>query len=416
VRSVYPLVTVQVFRCHRTPLTLRTVPMPTLRFIVRPRTAALAALVLAAGLLGTARADVKVGVIVSLTGPAASLGIPADNSVKLWPSELGGQKVQLTLINDASDPTIAAKNAAKLITEDNVDVIVGASITPTSLAVVETAARSGVPVISLAGGGAIVEPQDGPRRWAFKMSPTETISLNVVFDDMAAHKATTMASIAIATSYGEGFLKAVERVAPTRNIKVVATEKYAPTDQSVTAQVLKVIAANPDAVYIFSAGTPGALPHVELVKRGYKGRIYQTQGVANADFLRVGGKDLDGSLMTVAPVLVVEQLPDSNPVKKPGLDYVKRYEDKYGAGSRSLFGATAWDAQLWLNAAIPTALKKGKPGTPEFRTALRDAIENLKEFVGSQAVFNLSDKDHNGVDQRSQVLVRIENGQWKLVK
>ncbi len=146
-----------------------------------------------------------------------------------------------------------------------------------------------------------------------------------------------------------------------------------------------MIAASPDAVFIFSAGTPGALPHVELVKRGYKGRIYQTQGVANADFLRVGGKDLDGSLMTVAPVLVVEQLPDSNPVKKPGLDYVKRYEDKYGAGSRSLFGATAWDAQLWLNAAIPIALKKGKPGTPEFRTALRDAIENLKEFVGSQA-------------------------------
>src|SRR6187551_1128530 len=204
----------------------------------RARSALAVVAVAASTLIGSeAQADVKVGVIVSLTGPAASLGIPADNSIKLWPTELGGEKIQLTVINDSSDPTIAAKNAAKLITEDNVDVIVGASITPTSLAVVETAARSGVPVISLAGGGAIVEPQDGPRRWAFKMSPTETISLNVVFDDMARNKATTMASIAIATSYGEGFLKAVERVAPTRSIKVVATEKYAPTDQSVTAQV-----------------------------------------------------------------------------------------------------------------------------------------------------------------------------------
>ncbi|MEP7057799.1 MAG: ABC transporter substrate-binding protein [Caldimonas sp.] len=375
-----------------------------------------ASLGLAFGAVGVARADIKVGVILSLTGPGASLGIPAENSIKLWPADLGGQKVQLIVLNDASDPTTAAKNAAKLITEDNVDVIVGASITPTSLAVVETAARSGVPVVSLAGGGAIVEPQDGPRRWAFKMSPTETISLQVAFDDMARNKATTLGAIAISTSFGEGYLKAVERVAPAHNIKVVAVEKYAPTDQSVTAQVLKVVAANPDAVFIFSAGTPGALPHVELVKRGYKGRIYQTQGVANADFLRVGGKDLEGGLMTVAPVLVAEQLPDANPVKKPGLDYVKRYEDKYGPGTRSLFGATAWDAQLWLNAAIPNALKKGKPGTPEFRTALRDAIEGLKEFVGSQGVFNLSEKDHNGVDRRSQVLVRIENGQWKLVK
>ena len=378
--------------------------------------AVLAALGLSLGLMSAARADIKIGVIVSLTGPAASLGIPADNSIKLWPTELGGQKVQLIVLNDSSDPTAAAKSAAKLITEDNVDVIVGPSITPTSLAVVEVAARSGVPVISLAGGGAIVEPQDGPRRWAFKMSPTETISLNVAFDDMAREKATTLGTIAIANSFGEGYLKAVEKVAPARSIKVVAIEKYAPTDQSVTAQVLKVIAANPDAVFIFSAGTPGALPHIELVRRGYKGRIYQTQGVANADFLRVGGKDLEGGLMTVAPVLVAEQLPDSNPVKKPGLDYVRRYEEKYGGGTRSLFGATAWDAQLWLNAAIPIALKKGKPGTAEFRTALRDAIEGLKEFVGSQGVFNLSDKDHNGVDQRSQVLVKIENGSWKLVK
>jgi branched-chain amino acid transport system substrate-binding protein len=247
----------------------------------RARTALTAAV--AAGLIGAAQATSRSA--SSCRSPdRRHRSDPVGNSIKLWPTELGGEKVQLTVINDASDPTIAAKNAAKLITEDNVDVIVGASITPTSLAVVETAARSGVPVISLAGGGAIVEPQDGPRRWAFKMSPTETISLNVVFDDMARNKATTMASIAIATSYGEGFLKAVERVAPARSIKIVATEKYAPTDQSVTAQVLKVIAASPDAVFIFSAGTPGALPHVELVKRGYKGRIYQTQGVANADF------------------------------------------------------------------------------------------------------------------------------------
>jgi len=248
------------------------------------------------------------------------------------------------------------------------------------------------------------------------MAPTETISINAVLEHMRRHKASAIATIGLATAYGEGFLKAIEKLAPAKGVKIVAVEKYAPTDTSVTPQVLKLIAANPDAVYIFSAGTPGALPHVELVRRGYKGLIYQTQGVANADFLRVGGKDLEGSFMTVAPVLVADQLPDANPVKTPGADYVKRYETKHGAGSRSLFGATAWDAQLWLNAAIPAALKKGKPGTPEFRLALRDGIEGLREFVGTQGVFNLSDKDHNGVDDRSQVMVKIEGGAWKLEK
>ena len=318
------------------------------------KTSARAALALADGLALSvaAHADIHIGVIVSLTGPGASLGIPAANTIKLWPTELGGQKDNLFVLNDATDTTTAAKNATKLITEDKVDVIVGPSLTPTWLAVIEVAARSGVPVISLAGGGAIVEPQDGPRRWAFKMAPTETISINAVLDHMLRNKAGTVATIGITTAYGEGFLKAIERLAPAKGIKIVAIEKYAQADTSATPQVLKLIAANPDAVYIFSAGTPGALPHVELVKRGYKGLIYQA----------------------------------------------------------------AWDAQLWLNAAIPVALQRGKPGTDEFWLALRDALEGLKEFIGTQGVFNLSDKDHNGVDARSQVMVKVEGGQWKLVK
>jgi len=375
---------------------------------------AVPALAASLALSTAAHADINVGVIVSLTGPGASLGIPADNTIKLWPTELGGQEVNLMVLNDATDTTNAAKNATKLITEDKVDAIVGPSLTPTSLAVIEVAVRSGVPVISLDGGGAIVEPQDGPRRWAFKMAPTETTSINAVLDHMARNKASTVAAIGITTACGEGFLEAIERLAPAKGIKIVAVEKYAQADMSATLQVLKLIAANPDAVYISSAGTPGALPHVELVKRGYKGLIYQTQGVANTDFLRIGGKEIEGSFMTVAPVLVADQLLDANPVKAPGVDYVKRHEAKCGAGSRSLFGATAWNAQLWLNAAIPVVLRKGKPATEEFRLALRDAIEGLKELVGAQGVFNLIDKDHNGVDARSQVMVKVEGGQWKL--
>ncbi len=374
--------------------------------------AAASTLALAAG---AAQAEIHIGVILSLTGPGASLGTPEEQALKLWPATMAGQKVKFTVLNDATDTVTATRNAQKLISEDKVDAIIGASLTPTSLAVVEVAGSASVPVISLAGGGAIVNPQDGPRKWAFKLSPTETISATMVMQHMAAAGAKTMATIGIATSYGEGFLKATESLAAAKSIRIVATERYNQTDLSVTAQVVKILAANPDAVYIFSAGTPGALPHAELVRRGYKGLIYQTQGVANNDFLRVGGKELEGGLMTVAPVLVAEQLPDSNPTKKPALDFVKKFEATYGPGTRSLFAGTIWDALLLMQQAAATSLKKAQPGTPEFRQALRDALEGTQNFVASEAVYNMSPTDHNGVDQRSQVMVRIEKGTWKLV-
>lgn len=360
----------------------------------------------------SASADINVGVILSLTGPGASLGIPEEKMIQLWPGELGGQKVKFIYLNDNSDTSTAAKNAMRLITEDKVDLIIGSSLTPTSLAVVEVAGAEKVPVISLAGGGAIVLPQEGVRKWAFKLSPTETISTNRVLDHMVKDKLKTIATIGIATSYGDGFLKTIDALAPTKGIKLVASEKYNATDQSVTSQVLKVMSANPDAVYILSAGTPGALPHIELVQRGYKGRIYQTQGVANSDFLRVGGKALDGSFITVAPVLVGEQLPDSSPIKKVAVDFLKKSDAAVGVQNRSLFGATAWDALLISDQAVRNALKSAKPGTPEFRTAIRDAIEQLKGFVGTEGVYTMSPQDHNGVDERSQVMVKIENGKW----
>lgn len=362
----------------------------------------------------TARADINVGVILSTTGPAASLGIPEEQTIRMWPSEMAGEKVNFIILNDASDTTGAVRNASKLITENNVDVIIGPSVTPTLMAALEVAGNAKVPMVSLAGGGAIVLPQTGVRTWAFKLSPTEPISINLALDHFQAQKGKTMATIGFATSYGDGFLRAFEPIAKQRGMTVTATESYNATDQSVTAQVLKIMATNPDGVYIFASGTPGALPQIELAKRGYKGLVYQTQGVANNDYLRVGGKALDGSFMTVAPALVAEQLPTSNPIRKPAVDYAKRYQAKYGPGTLSLFGATAWDALLIVEGAAREAKKKAKPGTPEFRSALRDALENLHEFVGAEGVYNMSPTDHNGVDARSQVLVKIVDGKWEL--
>lgn len=372
----------------------------------------MATLLLGFAAMSAARADIHVGVVLSLTGPGASLGISEEKTIQLWPGELGGQKVKFTVLNDNTDTSTAAKNTMRLIKEDQVDLIIGSSVTPTSLAVVEVAGAEKVPVISLAGGGAIVSPQDGPRRWAFKLSPTEAISTTRVLDHMARNGTKTVATIGVANSYGDGFLKAVEVLAPGKGIKLVASEKYNANDQSVTAQVLKVTGASPDAVYILSSGTPGALPHIELLQRGYKGAIYQTQGVANSDFLRVGGKALEGSFITAAPVMVGEQLPDSNPIKKVALEFLRKSDVAFGAQNRSLFGATAWDALLIADTAARQATKTTKPGTSEFRAAIRDAIEKMQNFVGTEGVYTMSPQDHNGVDERSQVMIKIENGKW----
>ncbi|MEP7138271.1 MAG: ABC transporter substrate-binding protein [Caldimonas sp.] len=377
---------------------------------------ALTAATLALGLAASARADINVGVILSTTGPGASLGIPEQNSIKLWPTEIAGQKLVLTILNDESDTTVAAKNAARLLSEHKVDVIVGPSLTPTSLSALELVAQAGTPMISLAGGGAIINPPDGARRWAFRMAPPESIAVGVVLENMIAQDVKKVGIIALATSFGDGYTKTLEQLAPTKGIKVVGVERYNQNDTSVTAQVLRLMAAQPDAIYIMSSGTPGALPQIELAQRGFKGPVYQTQGVANADYLRIGGKNLEGGYMTVGAVLVAEQLADSSILKKPALDFVTRYEAAYGPNSRSLFGASAWTAFEWLKYAVPQALKKAQPGTPEFRTALRDALETMKDIVTPEAVYTMSTTNHNGADQRSQVLVRIVGGTWKLAR
>lgn len=376
-------------------------------------TAVLATLLVA----GVAAADINVGVTLSATGPAASLGIPEKNTIEMLGSPVvAGQKLNFIILDDKSDTTEAVKNTRKLLSEDKVDVIVGSTITPNSLAMRDVVAEAGVPMISLAASAAIISPTDPKTRWVFKTPQNDSLMADAVAIQMRASGVKTMGFIGFADAYGDNWLLEMKRSAQTAGIKIVAEEKYNRNDPSVTGQVLKILAAQPDAVLIAGAGTPAATPHKELVSRGYKGKIYQTHGVANADFLRVVGADGNGAVLPVGPMLVYEQLPDSNPVKKSAAEYVKAYEAKYGAGSRTTFGGHAWDAYMLLQRAIPEALKKGQPGTKAFREGLRDALENAKDVAGSNGVFNMSANDHNGMDNRARVIVRIENGKWILVR
>ncbi len=372
-------------------------------------------LALAVSLLAStlALADINVGVTLSATGPAASLGIPEKNTVALMPKTIAGQKINYIVLDDASDTTGAVSNTRKLITESKVDVILGSTITPNSLAMIDVVSEAQTPMISMAASARIVEPQDAKKRWVFKTPQNDIMMSLAIVEHMANSGVKTVAFIGFSDAYGEGWFQEFSKAAALKKIQIVGSERYARTDTSVTGQALKTMAAKPDAVLIAGAGTPAALPQKALKERGYTGKIYQTHGVANADFLRVGGKDVEGTLLPAGPVLVVDQLPAGHPLKKSAAAYVTVYEAAHGKGSVSTFGAHAWDAGLLMAAAVPQALKKAQPGSVEFRIALRDALEQVKELAGAHGIFNMSTTDHLGLDQRARVMVKIENGAWR---
>ncbi len=363
----------------------------------------------------TAFAEINVGVTLSATGPAASLGIPEKNTFALMPTTIGGQKINYIVLDDASDTTTAVKNTKKLIAENKVDVIIGSTITPNSLAMIDVAAEAETPMIAMAASVRIVEPMDAKRAWIFKTPQNDAQMATAIVEHMTNHNVKTVAYIGFSDAYGEGWWNEFAKIAEARKLTIVANERFNRADTSVTGQVLKILSVKPDAVLVGGAGTPAALPQKSLKEKGYKGIMYQTHGVANADFLRVCGKDCEGTVLPAGPVLVAAQLPDSNPIKKAALEYVTKYEAAHGKGSVSTFGAHAWDAGKLLANAVPEALKKAQPGSKEFRKALRDALESTKNLTGAHGVFNLSPQDHLGFDQRARVMVKIEAGNWKYV-
>jgi branched-chain amino acid transport system substrate-binding protein len=361
----------------------------------------------------SAFAQIKIGVTLSTTGPAVSLGIPEKNTIALLPKTIAGKSVEYIVLDDASDSSAAVVNTRRLTLEDKVDAIIGSTTTPNSLAMTDAVADSSTPTISLASSARIIEPMTPKKAWVFKTPQTDTMMVLAILEHAAKRGMKTMGYIGF-NDLGEAFYAEFEKFASTRKVAIVANERFAPRDTSVTSQVLKLSAANPDMIVIGASGTPAVLPARALVERGYKGSVYFNHGVANPDFLRVGGKDIEGMFVPTSPVVVAAALPADHPAKAQAMDYVKRYEAANGAGSVSAFGAYAWDAGLLLGHAIPVALKTAQPGTKEFRSALRDAIENTRDLRVSNGVMNMSKNDHLGLDQRARVVVKVGGGKWKL--
>lgn len=363
----------------------------------------------------TGHAQVKIGVVASATGPTALVGIPQKNTVPLLPARAGDLSLQYIALDDASDPSQTVAAFKKLISEDHVDAIIGPTGSPNAMSVLQFAAESGTPMLAPVGAASVVLPMTPEKKWAFKTTQNTDIIARALVRDMTTRGIHTVGFIGFADAYGDDWHRVFSKLAQENGLKLIASERYQRTDSSVTGQALKLLAARPDAILVAGTGGAAALPQVTLVGQGYKGQFYQTHGAALPAFLKLGGKAVDGTILAASLMLVLPEIPDSNPSKPIAAHYIQQYEALYGERPAT-FGANVYDAGLLLQHALPIAGQHAKPGTPAFRKALRDALEQTHELVATQGVYNMSPQDHSGFDERGREMITVKNGAWMLLK
>ncbi len=352
--------------------------------------------------------EITIGITTTTTGPAAALGIPERNALDFVPKEIGGVPLKIIVLDDGGDPATATTNARRFITESKADIIMGSATTPPTIAVSNVANEAGIPHFGLAPFP--VSPERA--KWSVVMPQPVPIMGKVLYQHMKAHNVKTVGYIGYSDSYGDLWFNDLKAQGVPMGLSVVDEERFARPDTSVTGQVLKLVAANPDAILVGASGTAAALPQTELRDRGYKGLIYQTHGAASMDFIRIAGKAAEGVIMASGPVMSPETQPDSALTKKPGLTLDKEYEAKYGPNSRSQFAGHSYDAFEMLKRVIPVALKTAKPGTPEFREAIRKALLTEKDMAASQGVYNFTEKDRSGLDDRARIILTVKDGKY----
>lgn len=355
---------------------------------------------------GAQTSEITIGITISTTGPAAALGIPERNALDFVPKEIGGVPLRVIVLDDGGDPTTATTNARRFVTESKADIIMGSATTPPSIAVSNVANEAGIPHIGLAPFPITAERA----KWSVTMPQPIPIVGKALYDHMKKHGVKTVGYIGYSDSYGDLWANDFKSQAEPMGISLVDDERFARPDTSVTGQVLKLVAANPDAILVGASGTAAGLPQSELRDRGYKGLIYQTHGAASMDFIRIAGKAAEGVIMVAGPVMSPETQPDSALTKKPGLALVTAYEAKYGP--RSQFAGHSYDAFEVLKRIVPTALKTAKPGTVEFREAIRQALLSEHDIAASQGVYNFTETDRYGLDERSRILLTVKNGKY----
>jgi branched-chain amino acid transport system substrate-binding protein len=364
-----------------------------------------------------ARADILVGFVTGLSGPVSSIGIANAKGIaagQAYVGEIGGEKLRVIQLDDGSDPTASARNARKLVEQEKVDILVGTSGAPQTLAMATAAIEMKVPMIAVSPIAPVPAGEGGP--WVVQTPQPTPLLVQGIVDHMKARGLKTVAFIGFSDAFGDLMYDALLQSAKAADIKVIANERYARSDSSVTAQVLRALAAHPEAIMLGGTGTPGALPVIALSERGYKGPLYGNHGLISSDFLRLAGKAANGIICPTGPVTAAEQLPASNPIQKVALDFRASFEKANGEAPTDSFSSYSFDGWLVLTDAARRAVATGaKPGSPEFRTALRQALFATKEVIGTQGVYTFTPADRHGVDDRSRILVQIEDGKYKLL-
>ena len=355
-----------------------------------------------------ALADINIGVSLALTGPGSGLGLPMQKQLALFPKTIGGEKVNLILLDDATDPGKGAANARRFVTEDKVDVIFGSCITAVAAAMSDIATEAGTVQIA----GSPVGLPAGKDKWVFRLPQSNTVMGHAVVEHMKKQGVKTLGFLGYTDAYGEQWLNEITPQLNQAGIKLVGVERFARTDTSVTPQALKLNSANPDAILVVASGSGAAMPEMGLVERGYKGKIYQTHAAATQDLMRVGGKAVEGTFVVSGPAVIAEQLPDSHPSKKVAVNFVQQFEKAYGPNSRNQFAGHSYDFQVTMEKVLPMALKKAKPGTPEFRAAIRDGLETMGRTIFAHGVMNWTKEDHWGYTMETGVMLKVVDGQF----
>jgi branched-chain amino acid transport system substrate-binding protein len=377
--------------------------------------ARLFAAALATGILGVSavtQAQIRIGAILSISGPGAAMGVGYKGAFDFFPSEIAGQKVEYIIRDDATDANTAFTIAQKMISEDHVDAFIGPSLFASDAAVAPLANQAHIPMIAMA-------PYEyDPAKQPYTFNDAQPLSLMVaaVFKYMQQHEVKDIGYIGFADGWGDQVLAATKTSAQADGIAILADERYARTDTSVEAQALKLMSVHPQAIMMGNSATPAALPVVALRHRGFKGGIYGNHGIVSPAFIKVGGSAVEGVIAVTSPLVVYDQLADDNAIKPVATAFMADYAKKFGPQNVSPFAGYSYDAFLLLKNAIPIALQTARPGTEEFRVALRDALEKTHELVGVSGIYTMSPTNHNGQDERAAVLVQVSDGAWRAVR
>jgi branched-chain amino acid transport system substrate-binding protein len=373
--------------------------------------------VAALGLLGLsvsgyqAFAQIKIGAILAVTGPASFLGDPEKKTLEMYVAEINakggvnGQKLQLVVYDDAAKANSARTFATRLVEEDKVVAVIGPSTTGSTLAIMPVFEEAHIPLISLAGAVQIIQPV---RKWVFKTPHTDTMACEKIFADLKRRKLTNVAMISGTGGFGKSMNAQCHKVAGNYGIKILTTETYGPRDSDMTPQLTKIR----DTAGVQAVVNPGFGQGPAIVTRNYKQLgikvpLYESHGVCSKAYIKLAGAAAEGVRLPCAALLIADKLPASDKQKPVVVGYEKAYQKKTGQAV-STFGGHAYDGLMIL----VEAMKRAKSSDP---AKVRDEIEKTKGFVGTGGIVNMSPTDHLGLDLSAFHMLEIKNGDWTLV-